>query len=268
MQSSRSESPAELARLVVDIGNTTTTLAIFAGYDEPLVESVQSTLFGDSGAMRDVLSKLSRQHGAPRAIAICSVVPAAAAAGSALLESLFSVPVLTIGSTLKLPFRLEYGNHNTFGADRLALCAWSGHLFAGKPVIAVDIGTAITFDVLDASGTYCGGLIMPGIDMMAGALHARTAQLPKVDIVRPEALLGRSTEECIRSGIFWGAVNQIGGLIDAIAGELSGDSGQPAPEVIVTGGNSRLIAPELGAVSLIDELAVLRGTDLLLRMNL
>ncbi len=104
--------------------------------------------------------------------------------------------------------------------------------------------------------------------MMAGALHARTAQLPKVDIVRPEALLGRSTEECIRSGIFWGAVNQIGGLIDAIAGELSGDSGQPAPEVIVTGGNSRLIAPELGAVSLIDELAVLRGTDLLLRMNL
>ncbi|AOS83326.1 pantothenate kinase [Chlorobaculum limnaeum] len=268
MQSSRSESPAELARLVVDIGNTTTTLAIFAGDDEPFVESVQSTLFGDSGAMRDVLSKLFRQHSAPCAIAICSVVPAAAATGSALLESLFSVPVLHIGATLRLPFKLDYATPHTFGADRLALCAWSSHLFAGKPVIAVDIGTAITFDVLDAAGTYRGGLIMPGIDMMSGALHSRTAQLPQVRIEKPASLLGRSTEECIRSGIFWGVVKEIEGLIDAIADELIREDGASSVEVLVTGGNSHLIAPELGAVSLIDELAVLRGTDLLLRMNL
>lgn len=268
MQSSGSESSVELTRLVVDIGNTTVTLAIFAGDDEPSVESVPSALFADSAAMRAVLGNLTRHHGTPQAIAICSVVPAAAAAGSALLESLYSVPVLAIGSDLQLPFHLEYGNHNTFGADRLALCAWSCHLFAGKPVIAVDIGTAITFDVLDASGTYRGGLIMPGIDMMSGALHARTAQLPQVRIVRPESLLGRSTEECIRSGIFWGAVNQIGGLVEAIRGDLVRDSGESTVEVIVTGGNSRLIAPEIGPVSLIDELAVLRGSDLLLRMNM
>jgi len=268
MQGFRSESPVGLARLVVDIGNTTTTLALFVRDEEPHIESVPTVRFADSNAMREVLADLSLNHGSPDAIAICSVVPAAAAAGSALLESLFSVPVLSIGCDLQLPFHLEYGNHNTFGADRLALCAWSGHLFAGKPVIAVDIGTAITFDVLDAGGNYRGGLIMPGLDLMSGALHARTAQLPQVRIVRPESLLGRSTEECIRSGIFWGAVKEIGGLIDAIAGELTGDSGQPAPEVIVTGGNSRLIAPEIGPGSLIDELAVLRGSDLLLRMNM
>ena len=268
MQNFRSESPAGLVRLVADIGNTNTTLALFVGDAEPLVESVPSAMFADSAAMCEVLADLSRKHGTPHAIAICSVVPAAAAAGAALLESLFSVPVLTIGSHLKLPFQFDYDNRATFGADRLALCAWSRQLFEGKAVIAVDIGTAITFDVLDASGAYRGGLIMPGLDMMSGALHARTAQLPQVRIDKPASLLGHSTEECIRSGIFWGVVSQIRGLVEAIRGDLVRDSGEVPLEVIVTGGNSPLIAPELGAVSVIDELAVLRGTDLLLRMNM
>ncbi|UWX58231.1 pantothenate kinase [Chlorobaculum sp. MV4-Y] len=267
MQSSRGEQAAVPVRLVVDIGNTTTTLAIFTDAPEPSVASVPSALFADSSAMREVFGNMARKHGEPQAVAICSVVPSAAAAGSALIESLFSVPVLTICSRLRLPFQLEYAAPHTFGADRLALCAWSRHLFEGKPVIAVDIGTAITFDVLESSGVYRGGLIMPGIDMMAGALHSRTAQLPQVRIDRPESLLGRSTDECIKSGIFWGAVRQISGLIEAIAGELMGNSGDSPVEVIVTGGNSRIIAPKIGPVSVIDELAVLRGSDLLLRMN-
>jgi type III pantothenate kinase len=267
MQSFRSESPAGLVRLVVDIGNTTAALALFVRDEEPHIESVPSVRFADSNAMREVLADLSLNHGSPDAIAICSVVPDAAAAGSALLESLFAMPVLIIGSTLRLPFHFDYDNRNSFGADRLALCAWSRHLFEGKAVIAVDIGTAITFDVLDASGEYRGGLIMPGLDMMSGALHSRTAQLPQVRIEKPASLLGRSTGECIRSGIFWGVVSQIRGLVEAIRGDLVRDSGEAPVEVIVTGGNSPLIAPELGAVSVIDELAVLRGTDLLLRMN-
>ena len=268
MQGFRSESPAGLARLVVDIGNTTATLALFVRDEAPHIESVPTVRFSDSNAMREVLADLSLNHGSPDAIAICSVVPDAAAAGSALLESLFSVPVLTIGSALRLPFYFDYDNRNSFGADRLALCAWSRQLFEGKAVIAVDIGTAITFDVLDASGAYRGGLIMPGLDMMSGALHARTAQLPQVRIEKPASLLGRSTEECIRSGIFWGVVSQIRGLVEAIRGDLVRDADESTVEVIVTGGNSPLIAPELGAVSVIDELAVLRGADLLLRMNM
>ncbi|NTW53471.1 MAG: type III pantothenate kinase [Chlorobaculum sp.] len=268
MQSSRNASASALTRLVVDIGNTTATLAMFVRDDEPFVESVPTAKIADSEAMRNLCADLSREHGTPQAIAICSVVPAAAAAGSALLESLFSVPVLAIGSGLRLPFRLDYATPHTFGADRLALCAWSRHLFEGRSVIAVDIGTAITFDVLDASGTYRGGLIMPGIDMMAGALHSRTAQLPQVRIDKPVSLIGNSTEECIRSGIFWGVAKQIGGLVEAIRADLTGESGGGSVDVIVTGGNSSIIAPELDAVSVIDELAVLRGTDLLLRMNL
>lgn len=267
MQSFWSESPAGVVRLVIDIGNTTTTLAVFTGDSEPSVESMPSALFGETDAMVGLFTSLAHRHGAPESVAVCSVVPALATTCSFLIGSLFSVAAVTIAASLRLPFRLDYATPHTFGADRIALCAWGCHLFENKPVIAVDIGTAITFDVLDASGAYRGGLIMPGIDMMAGALHSRTAQLPQVRIDRPGSLLGRSTEECIRSGIFWGAVRQIAGLIDAIGAELVSETGQPAPEVLLTGGNSRLIASELGEVSVIDELAVLRGADLLLRMN-
>lgn len=267
MQSSRSVSAEAFVRLVVDIGNTTTTLAMFAGEAEPSVESVQSTLFGEPKAVAELFLSLAHRHGTPQAVAVCSVVPAAAASCSAQLESLFSVPVVTIAASLRLPFQLNYATPHTFGADRIALCAWSRHLFGDRPVIAVDIGTAITFDVLDAEGNYRGGLIMPGIDMMAGALNSRTAQLPLVGIDKPESLLGRSTIECIRNGIFWGAVRQIAGLIDAIGAELLGESKAAPAEVLVTGGNSRIIAPEIASITHLDELAVLRGIDLLLRLN-
>ncbi|NTU53307.1 MAG: type III pantothenate kinase [Chlorobiaceae bacterium] len=269
MLSSQSESTAEPpVRLVVDIGNTTTTAAVFRGKAEPSVESMASNGYADTDRMADLFRRLSGRYGAPEAIALCSVVPGITAACTTLLGSMFPVPVLHISSALRLPFRLDYGDCRTFGADRLALCAWGRHLCEGRAVIAIDIGTAITFDVLGSDGAYRGGLIMPGIDMMAGSLHSRTAQLPLVEIGKPDKLLGRSTEECIRSGIYWGAVSQIGGLVDVVADELIRESGEPSVEVIVTGGNSRSIASEIGSVSVIDELAVLRGADLLLRMNL
>ncbi len=267
MQSSRSISTAVPVRLAVDIGNTTTTLAAFTGAPEPSVESLPSALFGEPEVMRELFESFVSRHGNPQAVALSSVVPALSEACSALLELFFPVAVITINSALRLPFELDYATPHTFGADRIALCAWSRHLFAERPVIAVDIGTAITFDVLDAAGRYRGGLIMPGIDMMAGALNTKTAQLPQVGIERPSSLLGRSTGECIRNGIFWGAVWQIAGLIEAIGAELVAESGQAPAEVLVTGGNSRIIAPEIASITQHDELAVLRGIDLLLRMN-
>lgn len=268
MQNTRPDPTEGALRLVVVIGNTTTTLALFSSSGEPSIDSLPSDRFAHPETMRDVLGMLALRHGTPDAVTICSVVPDLAVSATAMLESVFPLSVLNIGSSIRLPFTLDYSNSHTFGADRIALCAWSRHLFGQKAVIAVDIGTAITFDVLGSDGRYRGGLIMPGIDMMAGALHARTAQLPLIGIARPESLLGRSTGECIRSGIFWGVVNQIGGLIDAITDELTGESGESAVEVIATGGNSRLIAAELDTVSVIDELAVIRGSDLLLRLNL
>jgi type III pantothenate kinase len=267
MERPRTGSTAEQSGLVVVIGNTTTTMAVFSDSHEPVVERLLSSRLNDNDSIADATRELVLRYGVPHEIAICSVVPDIAARCAALFESMLSVPVLIIGSGLNLPFRLEYGNSNSFGADRVALCAWSQKLFSGQAHIAVDIGTAITFDVLDSNRNYVGGLIMPGLDMMAGALHTRTAQLPLVSIDRVENLLGRSTGECIRSGIFWGAVKQIGGLIDEISSYLKNELGEPSVGVIATGGNSRLIAAELDSIGVVDELAVARGSRLLLELN-
>ncbi len=254
-------------RLVLDIGNTSTTMAVFGDGPDPLVRRVQSGALLVPGAAADTFRKLSLECGPFSEVAICSVVPGIASLCAEAISTALSVPVVPIGSGLRLPFTLSYENSNAFGADRLALCAWSSTIFSGRAHIAVDIGTAITFDVLDSKGGYVGGLIMPGIDVMAGALHSRTAQLPLVGIDSRPALLGRSTGECIRSGIFWGAVKQVEGLVAEIVRYLREELGEAEVGVIATGGNSRLIADEIASIDVVDELAVLRGTLLLLELN-
>ncbi|NTU67362.1 MAG: type III pantothenate kinase [Chlorobiaceae bacterium] len=254
-------------RLVVVIGNTTTTMAIFPDGPDPLIERLPSSVFADPSAVANALVKLSGNYGPFREAAICSVVPDIAARCAEALGSVLAVPVVSIDSGLRLPFTLRYENSHAFGADRVALCAWSSRLFPNRAHVAVDIGTAITFDVLDSKGEYVGGLIMPGLDVMSGALHARTAQLPLISIDHRTGLLGRSTGECIRSGIFWGVVKQVEGLIAEIRAYLREELGEPAVSVIATGGNSRLIAAEIDTIDVVDELAVARGSRLLLEMN-
>lgn len=261
------EEAREASRLVVVIGNTSTTVAIFTGGTEPVTERLSSSDFGDSTVMAGTLDSLVCCYAPIREIAICSVVPDIAARCADMIEAMHSIPVIHIDSGLSLPFMLRYENGHNFGADRIALCAWSRTLFPQQANIAVDIGTAITFDVLSSKGEYVGGMIMPGIDMMSGALHARTAQLPLVSVDRRASLLGRSTGECIRSGIFWGAVKQIEGLIEEIGRYLRNELGESAVGVIATGGNSRLIAGEIGSFDVVDELAVVRGCHLLLELN-
>ncbi|NTU92782.1 MAG: type III pantothenate kinase [Chlorobiaceae bacterium] len=267
MERQHSRATGDISRLVVVIGNTSTTMVIFPYGREPLTERLPSSVFADPVVMGDTLVSLALRFGPFLDAAVCSVVPDIAAHCAEQLNSKCSVPAVMIGSEMLLPFTLRYENRSAFGADRIALCAWSCQQFAQQAHIAVDIGTAITFDVLDSRGQYVGGLIMPGIDMMSGALHSRTAQLPLVSIDRSTSLLGRSTGECIRSGIFWGVVKQIEGLIREISRYLAEEFGEPSVGVIVTGGNSRLIAAEIGCIDVVDELAVARGSLLLLDLN-
>ncbi len=258
---------ADAPRLVVVIGNTSTMMAVFGDGGDPVTEQLPSVLFADPAVMAESLEKLSGLYGPFRGAAVCSVVPRIATSCVARLDVMLPVPTLRIGAGLRLPFRLRYDNGNNFGADRIALCAWSRSLFPQQAHIAVDIGTAITFDVVDSQGEYVGGLIMPGIDMMSGALKARTAQLPFIKVDGSTGLLGRSTGECIRSGIFWGTVKQIEGLVGEISRYLCEGLGESSVGVIATGGNSRMIAAEIDGIDVVDELAVARGALLLLEMN-
>ncbi len=256
----------EPAVLVVEAGNTTTTFAVFL--DGLVADTV--TISTDSLFVPDQLPELLHPFRAAypgmRDAVLCSVVPGVSAAVSASLAQLLPGTVMQVSSRLNLPFLLQYDSPESFGADRIALCAAGRQLFPERAVIALDIGTAITFDVLDGCGSYLGGFIMPGLDLMARSLHERTAQLPLVAIAPPEELLGRSTAACIRNGIFWGCVAQIDGLTARIMRTLL-DQGQVAPAVMATGGNAPLFAPLLQVEPLLVEHAVARGAHYLYQLN-
>jgi type III pantothenate kinase len=257
----------EKESLVIVIGNTTTTIAVFRNGPFPEIEKFPTSLFGVPEEMNRVLDAVAVRHTGLHEAALCSVVPSVADRCAGMVEALMNIPVVTVCSSMKLPFVLQYENHDSFGADRIALCAWGQRQFPDQAMIAVDIGTAITLDVLSSAGRYLGGMILPGIDSMAAALHSRTAQLPLVSIGRSSGFLGLSTSECIRNGIFWGTVMQIRGLIGEIERYLRIDCLESAVGVVATGGNCGIIAGELGGAIAVDDLAVEKGTLLLLAFN-
>jgi len=134
-------------------------------------------------------------------------------------------------------------------------------------VIALDIGTAITADALSSDGRYLGGIIMPGLELMADVLHSGTARLPRVRVALPGGILGRSTRECIQSGVVWGCVSGVEGLISKITRWLEAEHGEKEVRVIATGGHAPLLAQLLDYSLRIDEHAVLYGARYLFSLN-
>lgn len=262
MQPSVKEFPV----LVVEIGNTTTTCAVF---QQGLV--VRSTrLSTESIALTEsperLLQPIVGEFPLMRDAVLCSVVPRIGDTLLEVLSRLLAGTVFQVSSAIRLPFVLQYESPESFGADRIALCAAGRKLFSDRALIAFDIGTAITVDVLGSSGIYLGGFIMPGIDLMARSLHERTSQLPLITVMQPAELLGHSTAACIRNGIFWGCVAQIEGLASRIVRNLR-EEGEEEPALIVTGGNAPSVLPALRLPALLVEHAVPSGAHYLYELN-
>jgi type III pantothenate kinase len=253
--------------LVVEIGNTTASIAIFRGEECLEVYQATSLTMSCKNGVDAQLLPLIMKYPALRDAALCSVVPSLDEAICSSLRSFLPGEVVMITSSMHLPFMLHYDSPDSFGADRIALCALCRRLYPGEAVIALDIGTAITVDVLGSGQDYLGGLIMPGLDLMAKALHEHTARLPLVGIAPPEMLLGLSTVECIRSGIVLECVCGLEGLIVKIKNWLLDEHDEESIRVIATGGNAALIAGMLDSSPVVEEHAVLRGSSYLFSLN-
>ena len=265
----QSSKPPHQDRLlfIVEIGNTTASFAVFNGDECLEVHKVPSkTLAGYEDAAAQVVPMLEK-YPVLRNAAICSVVPSTGSVVSNSLRHHLTGQVLEVTSSIHLPFLFSYESPASFGADRIALCAQSSLLYPEEPVIALDIGTAITVDVLGSDRHYLGGLIMPGLDLMAKALHEHTARLPLVTIDRPETLIGNSTAECIRNGIILSCVSGIEGLLIKIKTLLAQKHKEKNIRVLATGGSAPLITGMLASSPVLDELAVLRGTSYLFTLN-
>ena len=161
---------------------------------------------------------------------IGTVVPAALYHLRRLCRDWFAVEPLIARADARLGLRHQVDNPNEVGADRL-LNALAAHRRFGGPLIVVDFGTATTFDVVDEDGAYLGGVIAPGINLSIEALHQAAARLPRIGIGRPQAVIGRSTVPAMQSGIYWGYVGLIEGLVARIKAEFGGPL-----KVVATGG--------------------------------
>ncbi len=259
-------SPDDLL-LVVEAGNTTTSLAVFQGDNLLEVFNASSKELSGDHAFSEILQQILIKHPSLCHAAICSVVPLLEHRFREFLGRHLRGEVLTVTASLNLPFILHYGSPESFGADRLALCAMSQYLYPEQAVIAIDIGTAITVDVLGSSQQYLGGLIMPGLDLMAKSLHEHTARLPLVALDRPETLLGFSTADGIRNGIIYSCAAGMEGLIAKITRWLHETHDESDIRVLLTGGNASFIAEMLDCALVVEQLAVVKGTHYLFCLN-
>jgi type III pantothenate kinase len=251
--------------LVIDAGNTNIVFAVHDGEEWRgtwrLATSSQRTS-DEYGVWLEAL--LLRAGVTPiqiqRAV-IGTVVPAALYHLRRLCRDWFDAEPLIARATLDWGFDIKIDNPEEVGADRL-LNALAAHNHYRGPLVIVDFGTATTFDVVDKDGAYLGGVIAPGINLSIEALHQAAARLPRIGIGRPQSVIGRSTIPAMRSGIYWGYV----GLIEGLLARIETEYGEKL-KAIATGGLAPLFAEGTQALTTIDPDLTLDGLRLLSLRN-
>ncbi len=255
--------------LCIDIGNTHTHYGVVAdGQALSLHELTTRRLDHPTEGIGPVLDRLQAESPALEGAAFCSVVPGATRGLTDVFEAhRFARPVFQLTADKRLGVPLGYPKPQEIGQDRLANAA-GAHVFCGAPAIVIDLGTAVTFDIITRSRGYEGGVIAPGFAVMRRYLHEQTALLPLLDdSIEIAGAIGHSTEEAMRIGTVIGFGGMIGALLDAILAELA-RRGEPLPKVLATGGTAALLERTLHRSFTIVPDLTLRGLAAAWRLNL
>lgn len=248
--------------VVFDVGNSEITIGIFKG--EELVSHWRLTTAAPRTAdelailIRSVTGDAMAASDGITGSAICSVVPAITPMLAEACEVCFGRKPLMIDARAKLPVKLDVEEPFTVGADRIANTLAASRIYK-RDAIVVDLGTATTYDCITADGTFLGGVIQPGVMISADTLFRRTAQLPATDIVPPNRVIARRTDECIRAGVLYGAVDSIDGIVRRIKKEWPNKN---APLVLATGGMAEAIQPHSSELERVDPFLTLKGIRL------
>jgi type III pantothenate kinase len=193
------------------------------------------------------------------AVVLCSVVPMKA---EIIARTLDDWPLVSIGARTKLGVGIDYPKPQSIGADRLANAAAAPH-FYGAPVVVVDFGTAVTFDIIDREKKYVGGVIAPGLEAMTDYLHQRTALLPKIALFEPPSVIGKSTKHAMLAGAVFG----YRGLVREILAEIRDELGVRRLKVVATGGYAELIASGVQEITEVHDNLTLEGLRLIAQLN-
>lgn len=251
--------------LVVDVGNTNTVLGLYEGedlvHDFRIESSKGRTLDEYHVLLRSLLDVAEIEREEVVAAIVASVVPALTEITESAVSLAFGFEPMVVGPGIRTGMPILYENPREVGADRIVNAVAAYELVKGA-VIVVDFGTATTFDCISPRGEYLGGVIAPGIQISADALFARAAKLPRVEIAKPPKVVGRNTVSSMQSGIVFGYVGLVDGMVDRIRAELGYETA-----VLATGGLATLVAPESRTIERVEPNLTLEGLRLLYERN-
>ncbi len=251
--------------LCIDIGNTNITLGLYEG-ERPgprwRLASNHERMPDEFGLdVQSLLTYAGIPFGEVKGAAIASVVPPLTGRWVEVCQRILKCEPLVVDAGVRTGVKVRYEDPHAVGADRVVDAAAAYRLYGG-PACIVDFGTATTFDAVSSTGDYLGGALAPGIGIAADALFERTAKLPRVEIARPPSPIGRNTVHSIQSGLLFGYVGLVEGLVTRFRAELG-----EGMRVIGTGGLVELIASETKVIQFVAPWLTLDGLRMIYDMN-
>lgn len=251
--------------LVLDVGNTNIGLGV---YDKESllyhwrIETNQDKTEDEYGMLiKSLFTHVNMAFEDIQGVIISSVVPPLISSLERMCQKYLRLQPLIVGPGVKTGLNIKYENPREVGADRIVNAVGAIHEY-GAPLIIVDFGTATTYCFINEDKQYMGGSIAPGIDISTEALYSRAAKLPRIELIKPDNVIGKNTVAAMQSGIFYGFIGQIEGIVTRMK-----QKSKKRPTVVATGGLASLIADESSVIDVVDPFLTLKGLQLIYNKN-
>ncbi|RFU66943.1 type III pantothenate kinase [Peribacillus saganii] len=250
---------------VLDVGNTNTVLGVYENDSLKYHWRIETNGHKTEDEYGMVVKSLLEHGGLSfedfDGIIISSVVPPTMFALERMCQKYFGIKPLIVGPGIKTGLNIKYENPREVGADRIVNAVAGIHEY-GSPLIIVDFGTATTYCYINEYKQYMGGAIAPGIGISTEALYTKASKLPRIEIARPDDIIGKNTVAAMQAGIVYGYVGQVEGIVKKMK-----EQSAPEPTVIATGGLAALISKESDIIDIVDPFLTLKGLQLIYKRN-
>ncbi|PLT30840.1 type III pantothenate kinase [Peribacillus deserti] len=250
---------------VLDVGNTNIVLGVYEGESLKHHWRIETNRHKTEDEFGMVIKGLLQHVGLTfkdfDGIIISSVVPPIMFSLEGMCLKYFEIKPLVVGPGIKTGLNIKYDNPKEVGADRIVNAVAGIHEY-GSPLIIVDFGTATTYCYINEDKQYMGGAIAPGIGISTEALYSKAAKLPRIEIARPDDIIGKNTVAAMQAGILFGYVGQVEGIVKRMK-----EHSRTVPKVIATGGLAKLISKESPVIDVVDPFLTLKGLQLIYKRN-